>query len=320
MATDRYSDDHKIVVGGGSGTLTVEADLAVTGEISFSGDLGITGDLNVTGDINSSGDLNFSGSGTSTIASTAGVIDINGDQGVFILSSSGEVTLEPHGDLNLYAGSGTLTGAIKISPTGAVLSSVYMNFSKTDDEIVIGGPTLTIESDAIELSSEITYPVTREVHLAVPYIGFSRDSSLNSVSSVSNSTFGYLDINGSGSGGVAYLEIALPDSIPDGSEITSIGGGFNWSISSSSTASVDVNLLECLIGSSGTYSTVQTDTKTIQNDSTYYFKSFDINYTISKSKAYMISVVATLPSTHSLSFYGIRITYQTGRVDINVPI
>jgi hypothetical protein len=314
MATDRYSDDYTIVVSGGNGTLTADADLDITGGLSFTGDLIAPGDLSVTGSITTT-DLNFSGSGTSNISSASGDIAIT--------SSTGDVTVTCQDTLGLYAGVGGTVGIVKISPSGPATpsyDSVYITLSESDDKIVVGGPTLSIITDSIELKEEITYPISRQVHLAVPYIAFSRDDILNSVNSVKNSYSGSLDIDGGGFGGVAYLVTALPDSIPDGSQITSIDGGFAWSALAPSTASVSLNLLECLIGSSGAYSTVQTDTKTIENDSVYYFKSFNINYTISKSKANMISVVVTLPSTQSLYFYGIRITYQTGRVDLNVEI
>jgi hypothetical protein len=150
MATDRYSDDHKIVVGGGSGTLTVEADLAVTGGISFSGDLAISGSVSAT-------DITVSGSADSSIESTAGKIDILASLDVTISSSSSDINLSAYDDLNLYAGSGSSTGFIRLSPAGAPApsySSVYMTLSVADDEIVIGGPTLTIESDSVSISSD----------------------------------------------------------------------------------------------------------------------------------------------------------------------
>lgn len=67
MATDRYSDDHKIVVGGGSGTLTVDANLTVTGEVNISGagSIFFSGDANLSGPVSIAtpdGDIDFSSS------------------------------------------------------------------------------------------------------------------------------------------------------------------------------------------------------------------------------------------------------------------
>lgn len=45
--TDRYSDDHKIVVSNGTGTLTLDSDVEVTGDIAISGS--VTGDLSFSG-------------------------------------------------------------------------------------------------------------------------------------------------------------------------------------------------------------------------------------------------------------------------------
>lgn len=327
MATDRYSDDYKIVVTAGSGTMTVDADLEITGSLSFTGSLSIPGDLDVSGSVTAT-DLNLSGSGTSSIASAAGSIDITAYSNLDITSGS-NIGIVAQGDLGIYSSAGT----IEISPAGppvaSVFPSVYITLSEADDETVIGGPTLTISADTlsvtsgtIELDSEITYPTTREVHLAVPYIAFSRDDTLNSVTSVTTTSLGLIDINGSGgtSGGVAYLNVPLPDSIPDGSEITAIWGGFRWSAAASSVAQVDIQYKECQIGSSENYTNAASDSKTVANDSNYHFTSFSINKVVNKSYANMIAVVVTLPSTQNFYFYGIRITYQTGRVDLNVSI
>lgn len=45
--TDRYSDDHKIVVSNGTGTLTLDSDVEVTGDISIAGS--VTGDVAFSG-------------------------------------------------------------------------------------------------------------------------------------------------------------------------------------------------------------------------------------------------------------------------------
>jgi hypothetical protein len=78
MATDRYSDDHKIVVGGGGGTLTVDAVLDITGNLDVTGNLIVSGG---PGDIllSSVGDVTLSSGLGDIFLSSAGNIDIISD-------------------------------------------------------------------------------------------------------------------------------------------------------------------------------------------------------------------------------------------------
>jgi hypothetical protein len=320
MATDRYSDDYTIVVGGGSGTMTIDSDLEITGGLllafglSIPGNLAVTGDLSATGSITTT-NLNLSGSGTSNILSAAGDIALT--------SSTGDVTVTCKDTLGLYAGVGGTAGIIKISPSGPATpsyTSVYMTLSEANDKIIIGGPTLSIIADAVELSAEITYPIARHRSLAIPYIGFSRDNTQNTVLNVSNDSLG-IKIEGDGTpGGIAYLDIALPDSIPDGSEITAIWGGFRWSASSGLSADLSITLYECAIGSSSTYTLISSDITQISPDGNYHFKTFDISHTVAKNKATTISVYLSLPTTHIMYFYGLRVMYDTSKVDINTAV
>lgn len=185
MATDRYSDDHKIVVGGGAGTLTVESDLDVTGGLTFSGGLDISGNLDI------SGDLTFSGSGDSNISSSAGNISILANLDVAISSSSDDITLTAYDDLNLYAGSGGSTGFIKISPSGApspFYSSVYITLSESDDEIEIGGPILNILSDSVAMNSDSVTIDSDDITITSNYIvttGIGNDGSVFSMRNTS---------------------------------------------------------------------------------------------------------------------------------------
>jgi len=314
MATDRYSDDYTIVVGGGSGTMTVDSNLEITGGLLFTGNLAVPGNLSVTGSITGT-DLNLSGSGTSNIISSLGDIALT--------SSTGDVTVNCKDTLGLYASVGGTAGAIEISPAGPsapFYTSVYMTLSESDDKITIGGPTLSIITDAVELSAEITYPTARGVSLAIPYIGFSRDNVGNTVASVENNNGNIKIDGGSGASRLAYLEVPLPDSIPYGSEITAIWGGFEWSAAGSALANVTIKLYECEIGSSPTYTEIDSDSKQFTNDSNYYFKSFNITHTVSKNKATIITVIVNLPSNHNMWFYGLRVMYDTSRVDLNVVI
>ena len=91
MATDRYSDDHKIIVGNGGGELTVDAALTVVGNISATGDLDLnTGDILINSDnisIENSIDISIQNSGVVTINSV-GNINISSDLDLNIESSN----------------------------------------------------------------------------------------------------------------------------------------------------------------------------------------------------------------------------------------
>ena len=190
MATDRYSDDYTIVVGGGSGTMTVDSDLEITGDLVLSGGMDISVDLGITGN------LTVSGSGDSNISSSAGNISILANLDVAISSSSDDITLTAYDDLNLYAGSGGSTGVIRISPAGAATpsySSVYITLSESSDEIVIAGPNLSIDSDIVAINSDsVTIDsnagnieftasgVGNDINLTVDGIVYLRHSSNNS--------------------------------------------------------------------------------------------------------------------------------------------
>jgi len=70
MATDRYSDDHKIVVGGGNGTLTVDGNLIITGSIG-----NIEGSSISVDDITADGAVTLSGQ--TVITTPGGDIDFS---------------------------------------------------------------------------------------------------------------------------------------------------------------------------------------------------------------------------------------------------
>ena len=170
MATDRYSDDHKIVVGGGSGTLTVESGLEVTGSLDVTGNLDVTGGLDVNGNLTVPGGLGdmllspglgdiilSPGFGDILLSSDNGIIEVLAAGGITISSSSSDISISAYDDLNLFAGEGGSTGFIKISPSGAPApnyGSVYITLSESDDEITIGGPIFNILSDSVAITSD----------------------------------------------------------------------------------------------------------------------------------------------------------------------
>jgi len=191
MATDRYSDDHKIVVGGGGGTLTVDAVLDITGNLDVTGGLDVNGNLTVPGGF---GDMLLSpglgaiilspGFGDILLSSDTGIIEVIAAGSVTISSSLSDVSISAYDDLNLYAGVGGSTGFIKISPSGApspFYSSVYITLSESDDEIKIGGPILDILSDSVAITSDSVAIDSDDITITSNYIetaGVSDDGSV----------------------------------------------------------------------------------------------------------------------------------------------
>jgi glycerophosphoryl diester phosphodiesterase len=215
MATDRYSDDYTIVVGGGGGTMTVDSDLEITGGLLFTGNLAIPGNLSVTGSITGT-DLNLLGSGTSNIISAAGDIALT--------SSTGDVTVTCKDTLGLYTGVGGTVGEIIISPSGPALPSfvsVYITLSESSDEIVIAGPNLSINSDIVAIDSnsvtidsnagniEFTASgVGNDINLTADGIVYLRHSSNNSSLILQNN---HLDVltNNQGSGSLTEYAASI---------------------------------------------------------------------------------------------------------------
>jgi hypothetical protein len=108
MATDRYSDDHKIVVGGGGGTLTVDANLTVTG-LTATGETNISG----TGSISFSGDVNLSG--PASIATPDGDIDFSSSS--LEVRRSVPMTLLSWLDSNGYSSTPLFQAVINVADT-----------------------------------------------------------------------------------------------------------------------------------------------------------------------------------------------------------
>lgn len=88
MATDRYSDDHKIVVGNGSGTLTIDANLAIS---------------NIS-DISSNGDLTISSTEDVNILAESGVVNVNGIRFSPDTTNVGRELIETDGTIRWKAG------------------------------------------------------------------------------------------------------------------------------------------------------------------------------------------------------------------------
>jgi hypothetical protein len=230
MATDRYSDDHKIVVGGGSGTLTVDAVLDINGGLDVAGNLDVTGGLDVNGNLTVPGGLGdvllspglgdiilSPGIGDIFLSSDNGIIEVIAAGGVTISSSSSDISISAYDDLNLFAGEGGSTGFIKISPSGApapTYGSVYITLSESDDEIKIGGPILDILSDSVLITSDSVAIDSDDITITSNYIETTGIDNAASVFSMENT---------SSNSNADILVLRFPN-------VTTPGGGNNWII------------------------------------------------------------------------------------------
>lgn len=136
MSKDKYSDNHTIVVDGGSGTLNVNGNLNVSGSISSSGGSG--GGLELSGyDLNLAADRNISITGGSTVQNSGVVISAGAgftDKGSQIELSSqfnsvvvkagvttsvsiptDGISIVAKDDINIYGGAGSVNGVVTLS-------------------------------------------------------------------------------------------------------------------------------------------------------------------------------------------------------------
>jgi hypothetical protein len=116
MATDRYSDDHKIVVGGGGGTLTVDANLIVDADLTVNGDINLSGGGVISSDggiISFPDDVNFSG--PVSITTPSGDIDFSSSS--LEVRRSVPMTLLEWLDSNGYSSTPLFQAAINIADT-----------------------------------------------------------------------------------------------------------------------------------------------------------------------------------------------------------
>ncbi len=158
MPTDKYSDDHTLIVKGGTGTFTVDGDLVVTGALGSSGDTVVTGDLFTIDSNNiefiSGGDIRLDADNDVRILATDDIwldssddIRILSDSDIFINASLGG---SGTGGVSISAGSSGSNSIIiddnldSISITSGVSSvptptagSIFMTAS--DDVIIYGG-------------------------------------------------------------------------------------------------------------------------------------------------------------------------------------
>ncbi len=188
MSKDKYSDNHTIVVDGGSGTLNVNGNLNVSGSISSSGssDLGLLGE-----DIIISADRNITISGGSTeqnssvvISSGAGFSD-KGSQielssytnslvfkagvpsSIPVTTLTDGVALVAKDDINIYAGAGSTSGIVTISANNgstpkfqltestntAAIDAINVNIPGTVTTTSIASNTLSISSPTVNINS-----------------------------------------------------------------------------------------------------------------------------------------------------------------------
>jgi hypothetical protein len=96
MATDRYSDDHKIVVGNGSGTLTIDANLNVNTNL-------VASNISASS-ISSENDVTISSDEDVIIVANSGVVDVNGVQFSSDTTSANRDLIETTGTIRWKSG------------------------------------------------------------------------------------------------------------------------------------------------------------------------------------------------------------------------
>ena len=265
MTTDRYSDDHKIVVGGGSGTLTVDATLAVEdlsiSNISSEGDINIEstgGDRNLTTDsgVVSINDFQISGNGYlnhinypfeifwhSSYMSNSWYFDKNTtfffkeDATYYNLAvSANNLYFSSRDDVYIRGGIDAGDSTLWLSANND--SSPYIRLKKDTDTVDIVADTINITQTA--KTNTVVIPASAfkviDKYAVYPDPG---DESTNTSLDVGDGDLLRHTNNGNiifsidtvGSGYVwAHFFAPFPESIPDGSTITNIGCSLDRSV------------------------------------------------------------------------------------------
>jgi len=158
MATDRYSDDHKIVVGGGSGTLTVDANLIADADLTVSGDINLSGGGVISsggGVISFSGDVNLSG--PVSISTPDGDIDFSSSS--LEVRRSVPMTLLEWLDSNGYSSTPLFQAAINVADT----TSASFSFDTPGLLFQTNGDNITIPvHDLLKKGGNVTLYITCE--------------------------------------------------------------------------------------------------------------------------------------------------------------
>ena len=229
MATDRYSDNHKIVVGGGAGTLTVDANLTSVSKLEISNDPLYSGDAIL---INSPEQIRWSMSGNPycwQFQQNAVFNFYDNSSNYYDLDiSSYDFRLSCQDDIYLRGGQGSSTNCtLWLSPNGDSSPSIEMQ--KSTNEITTVATNININAEHIMMmASDITMTVSpvlasRSVTIAVSPASFvpSGDSDADTTTITLH---GAAKHEHSGlSGPHSYFAMPLPESIPNGSSIVSIG-------------------------------------------------------------------------------------------------
>lgn len=315
MATDRYSDDHTISVSSGSGTLTIEGSLVVNG----SQDVNSTGSV----DISAGNDINLTATDDIKLLAND-LLDLRGENLQVLVSNFASVTTGGSATLSI---SNTLTAnanEVVVSAGDIGLSaSADLNLSADNDvniEAIGNDVTITANQLNIELtgsperiiinnntsSCDIRFDHDTSATIAIPASAF---QVVNTGDGENTGLSLYL--NG-GSGNYQAFYAPLPDSIPNGSTIATVGLRYNNTSSDDGYATISIRSLD--YQTTNSYSTLDSNDFTLTASTTEYLtSSFLAN--INKSRAIQVSVVLT--GSANLAVFCIVLSYQTDRININ---
>lgn len=314
MATDRYSDDHKIVVGGGSGTLTVDAVLDITGGLDVTGNLDVSSDGDIKLDANDLLDLR----GETLQILVANSISVNAGGNCDINTDNFDLSVD---NLNVSGDEIDISAVASCSITGGYdlnLESDGHNLNLT------AGADLNISADTINITlngsspqrinvnnnsanCDIRFDVQTSATVTLPASSFQISSTGNGENNGS-----VLILNG-GSGNNQFFFAPLPDSIPNGSIIATVGIRYsNTDASNDDTVTLKIRSFDPETGSSySDLDSVQFTCTATTNE--YLTETF--NATVNKSTSNHISLL--LGGIGDLYIYCVTLSYVTDRININ---
>jgi hypothetical protein len=332
MATDRYSDNHKIIVGGTAGTKEWELQ-ADTIRNSAGSNFYITTE---NAYFTSNSGATFSCNGTKFSYTDESRIDFYQNlivnPGADIIMGSGSDikmsdTSKLYGEsLWLVAGQNTSNGLLKITSGGdADFSEPYIYLIQTSNTISINCDQIGINSPEIYLDGDVRSSGIRTITLAVSPASFVPcldDSTADLTTLTLNGTIKHKHNNEVGSDAeYSYFAATLPYSIPNGASIRSIEmriqkAGENAFIYPS------IRAYDLVGGGSTDFPTsdeyfsmlaAEDTEKTVSDD----LFCLDINKT-RYSYTLLIKISSTAADSDTVVYiHGLRLTYTTDRLDNN---
>lgn len=340
MATDRYSDDHKIVVGGGSGTLTVDANL----NVSSANDINIEstgGDINLTAN---NGVVSIDGMNIYRDSLLSHHIDYpleiiwhcdypvnnwNFDKNTTFLFFNdstyydlavytNDLNLSSRDDVYIRAGISAADSTLLLSANNN--SSPYIRLKKDTDTIDIVASEINLIADAISASA-----LERDITIAISPASFVPcldDSDADVTTLTLNGAMKHRHANEVG-GDIrhSYFAAPLPSSIPNGASIDRVtvriekAGQNAWvSLFLREKDLVDGSIYNYIPANPTFTFTAEEDTE--RTDSTHLVASYINKSRFSYTLIFDLHSIAQDEDT-VLYIHGMTLTYITKRLDNN---